>query len=83
MAKRRAALRAGRNSDVTARRDQRSAIAKFASHNNQLLGALEAASRKRIEPHLKPIDFKLGDIVCEAGGLLDTLIFRRAPSSHC
>src|SRR5450755_1742072 len=40
------------------------------SHGNQLLGALEPASRKRIEPHLEPIELKLGAVVCEAGGLL-------------
>jgi CRP-like cAMP-binding protein len=40
------------------------------SHSNQLLGALEPVSRKRIDPHLEPIEFKLGAVVCEAGGLL-------------
>lgn len=39
-------------------------------HSNQLLSALEPASRKRIDPHLEPIRHKLGHIVCEAGGLL-------------
>src|SRR5476649_1017221 len=38
--------------------------------NNQLLGALEAASRARINPHLEPIQLKLGSVVCEAGGIL-------------
>ena len=38
--------------------------------SNRLLGALEPASRKRIDPHLEPISFKLGDMVCDAGGLL-------------
>src|SRR6185503_18859348 len=38
--------------------------------SNRLLGALEAASRKRIDQHLEPIEFNLGDIVCDAGGLL-------------
>ena len=33
--------------------------------SNRLLGALEPASRKRIDPHLEPISFKLGDMVCE------------------
>jgi hypothetical protein len=42
----------------------------FDAHSNQLLGAMEPANRKRIEPHLEPIKLKLGDIVCEAGGLL-------------
>ena len=42
---------------------------------NQLLNALEVASRKRIEPHLEPIKLKLGDIVCDAGGLLKHAYF--------
>jgi CRP-like cAMP-binding protein len=37
---------------------------------NRLLGALEPASRKRIDSHLEPITLKLGVTVCEAGGLL-------------
>ena len=43
--------------------------------SNQLLGALEPASRKRIDPHLEPVDFKLGALVCEAGGLLKHAYF--------
>ena len=43
--------------------------------NNQLLGALEIASRKRIDPHLEPIELKLGALVCEAGGLLKHAYF--------
>ena len=43
--------------------------------NNRLLGALETASRKRIDPHLEPITLKLGAIVCEAGGLLKHAYF--------
>jgi CRP-like cAMP-binding protein len=38
--------------------------------HNQLLGALEPAVRERIDPHLQPAPFKLGDVVCEAGGIL-------------
>jgi CRP-like cAMP-binding protein len=45
------------------------------AHSNQLLGALEPDSRKRVNPHLEPIKFKLGDIVCEAGGLLKHAYF--------
>jgi CRP-like cAMP-binding protein len=45
------------------------------AQSNQLLGALETASRKRIEPHLEPIKHKLGHIVCEAGGLLKHAYF--------
>jgi CRP-like cAMP-binding protein len=44
---------------------------------NQLLGALESASRKRLAPHLEPVEFKLGDMVCDAGGLLKHAYFPR------
>jgi CRP-like cAMP-binding protein len=40
-----------------------------------LHGALEAASRQRIDPHLEPITLKLGAVVCEAGGLLKHAYF--------
>jgi CRP-like cAMP-binding protein len=40
------------------------------ARGNWLLGALETASRARIEPHLEPVTLKLGAVVCEAGGLL-------------
>jgi CRP-like cAMP-binding protein len=43
--------------------------------SNQLLGALEPESRRRIESHLEPIEFKLGAVVCEAGGLLKHAYF--------
>ena len=43
--------------------------------NNQLLGALLPESRKRIDPHLEPVNFKLGEVVCEAGGLLKHAYF--------
>lgn len=43
--------------------------------SNQLLGALDAASRERIDPHLVPVEFKLGAVVCEAGGLLKHAYF--------
>ena len=43
--------------------------------SNRLLGALEPASRKRIDPHLEQVDFKLGDMVCDAGGLLKHAYF--------
>jgi CRP-like cAMP-binding protein len=45
------------------------------ARSNRLLGALETASRKRIDPHLEPIKLKLGAIVCEAGGLLKHAYF--------
>ena len=43
--------------------------------SNQLLGALEPASLKRITPHLEPIKLKLGALVCEAGGFLKHAYF--------
>jgi CRP-like cAMP-binding protein len=43
--------------------------------SNQLLGALEAASRARLDPHLEPIRLKLGAVVCEAGGVLKHAYF--------
>jgi len=42
---------------------------------NQLLGALEPECRKRIEAHLQPVQFKLGQMVCDAGGLLKHAYF--------
>ena len=45
------------------------------ARSNQLLGALEPASRKRIDPHLEPIEIKLGAVVCEAGGILKHAYF--------
>jgi CRP-like cAMP-binding protein len=45
------------------------------ARSNRLLGALETASRKRIDPHLEPIEPKLGVVVCEAGGLLNHAYF--------
>jgi CRP-like cAMP-binding protein len=43
--------------------------------SNQLLDALEPASHRRIAPHLKPVVFKLGAVVCDAGGLLKHAYF--------
>ena len=45
------------------------------ARSNRLLGALETASRRRIDPYLEPIKLKLGAIVCEAGGLLKHAYF--------
>src|SRR5450631_2826868 len=42
---------------------------------NRLLAAIEAASLARIAPHLEPVVLKLGDVVCEAGGLLKHAYF--------
>src|SRR6476660_6584079 len=36
---------------------------------------MEPESRKRISPHLEPIELKLGAVVCEAGGLLKHAYF--------
>jgi hypothetical protein len=46
-----------------------------AVRRNQLLGALEPATRERINPHLRPVRLKLGEIVCEAGGVLEHAYF--------
>jgi CRP-like cAMP-binding protein len=45
------------------------------ARSNRLIGALETASRKRIDAHLEPIKLKLGAVVCEAGGLLKHAYF--------
>jgi CRP-like cAMP-binding protein len=45
------------------------------ARSNRLLGALETASRTRIDSHLEPVSLKLGVIVCEAGGLLKHAYF--------
>jgi CRP-like cAMP-binding protein len=45
------------------------------ARGNRLLGAMAAASRARLEPHLEPIALNLGDVVCEAGGLLKHAYF--------
>ncbi|MGY4306960.1 CRP-like cAMP-binding protein [Bradyrhizobium sp. USDA 4369] len=45
--------------------------------NNQLLDALPPDSRSRIEPHLEAVAFKLGAVVCEAGGQLRHAYFPR------
>jgi CRP-like cAMP-binding protein len=42
---------------------------------NRLLGAFDPANRVRIEAHMQPVSFKLGDIVCEAGGFLEYAYF--------
>src|ERR1700692_594023 len=42
---------------------------------NQLLDALAPASRERIDPHLEPVAFKLGAMVCDAGGPLKHAYF--------
>jgi CRP-like cAMP-binding protein len=42
---------------------------------NRLLNAFESESRARVDPHLERIDFRLGDVVCEAGGVLNHAYF--------
>ncbi len=42
---------------------------------NRLLGAMEAGSRARIASHLEPVVLNLGDVVCEAGGVLKHAYF--------
>ena len=45
------------------------------AQSNRLLGAMESASRERIEAHLEPIKLELGAVLCEAGGLLKHAYF--------
>ena len=45
------------------------------ARSNRLLGALESASRERLQPHLESVQFKLGAVVCDAGGLLKHAYF--------
>jgi CRP-like cAMP-binding protein len=45
------------------------------AQGNRLLGAMEFASLARIAPHLEPVVLKLGDVVCEAGGVLKHAYF--------
>jgi len=40
-----------------------------------LLAAFESESRARVDPHLERVEFKLGDVVCEAGGVLNHAYF--------
>jgi CRP-like cAMP-binding protein len=42
---------------------------------NKLLKAFERGSRERVDPHLERIEVKLGDITCEAGGVLNHAYF--------
>jgi len=53
----------------------RKAQTDYELRSNQLLSVLEPASRKRIHPYLEPVAFKLGDMVCDAGGLLKHAYF--------
>jgi CRP-like cAMP-binding protein len=42
---------------------------------NRLLDAFPPASRERIAVHIEPVNLKLGDVVCEAGGFLEHVYF--------
>lgn len=42
---------------------------------NSLLDAFEEASRERIDPYLEKLEVKLGDVICEAGGILEYAYF--------
>jgi hypothetical protein len=42
-------------------------VKRAEARTNRLLGAMEAASIDRIDPHLEPIELKLGAVVCDAG----------------
>jgi len=42
---------------------------------NRLLNAFDGESRARVDPHLERINFMLGDVICEAGGVLDHVYF--------
>ena len=44
-------------------------------HANQLLRALDLAARDRLQSHFRPVDMKLGTVVCEAGAYLDHAYF--------
>jgi CRP-like cAMP-binding protein len=47
----------------------------MAVKSNQLLGALETASHRRLKEQCAPVLLKLGTIVCEAGGTLEHAYF--------
>jgi CRP-like cAMP-binding protein len=57
------------------RRDRHATAQKHLARSNRLLGALETASRTRIDAHLEPVELELGAVVCEAGGLLKHAYF--------
>jgi CRP-like cAMP-binding protein len=45
------------------------------SKPNQLLAAFDASSRRRVEPHLEPVDLKLKTVICEAGAPVKHVYF--------
>ena len=44
-------------------------------HKNQLFGAFTDDARNRLARYMKPVELKLGETVCEAGGLLSHAYF--------
>ncbi len=48
---------------------------KAVASKNGLLAAFESESRARVDPHLERVEYKLGDVVCEAGGVLNHAYF--------
>lgn len=46
-----------------------------AATKNRLLNAFESESRARVDPHLESVEVKLGDVVCEAGGVIKHAYF--------
>jgi CRP-like cAMP-binding protein len=42
---------------------------------NRLLAAFESESRARVDPYLESAEYKVGDVVCEAGGFLNHAYF--------
>ncbi len=48
---------------------------KIVAPRNRLLDAFENESRARIDPYLERVEFKLGDVICEAGGVLHHAYF--------
>ncbi len=49
--------------------------AETVQHQNQILRAFEPDARARIGGHMRPVIMKPGDVVCEAGGLLEYAYF--------
>jgi CRP-like cAMP-binding protein len=42
---------------------------------NRLLNAFDSESRARVDPHLKRVEVSVGDVICEAGAVLDHAYF--------
>ena len=48
---------------------------KVVAPRNRLLDAFNSESRARVDPHLERMEVKLGDVICEAGGVLHHAYF--------